>query len=952
MHSSNTMVKNIVFDAIRQHLATAQSGIRSYHVDSSRSEDLDEALRKTRVAKCATANVGSSTLNRFLSLQEDVLEATALEGCSLGSEAMSLLDGMASALDSYLDASVSGQGVDESVAAMLTSVKTYRAFRKLPEIDDSQIVSDLFNGSQECTEASCRTSDDKNKENDEVVSAELLAVFREEADDHLKQMYTSISQLKTEPDSREHLQAIRRAAHTLKGAAGVVGLRTLSHLSHRMEDLLDELFTEKLRFTSDHLALLLESTDVLQDLSSNEAGISPSKIENLYSAFDHAVGKQINDGCERLEGSEMAPPSGISDLASHGTSREVSERAIGGSGRTTSPARSLRVPLKRLDELRSVISELIIGQASCEQGAGKLSQLVNSLQPVFDRLRAVCYRLETQYEAPALSASPGVDTKNTSQVRHAGSTIDEDHADFDDLELDRYSSFHLLSRSLAEATSDAGTLIHELRSLSGEFDAQLSAQRQLTRDTQARVLQIRMLPFTSIAPRLHRAVREVSDQQNKNVQLVIDDQGVELDKTVLEELVDPLLHLLRNAVDHGIEREEVRRSRGKLLQSTITVSVSQHGTQIVIQIMDDGRGLDIEKIRSRAVQDGYLDVEESHAVSPQEIYAHIFLPGFSTASQVSEVSGRGVGMDVVRTNIENLNGAVSVDSTQGNGTTFTIQLPTTLVVTRALLVASQNVTYAIPTQAIARIHKVNREQVEHRDGESVVRIDDALYPLVRLNDHMGLASTKTNTSGTLVVALFASGKHEVALSFDKIVATRDIVVKTLGEHLGKVKGLLGATVLGDGVVVPILDPATLTTPQPMTLPPRLREPRELDNDNTSIMIVDDSISVRRALGALVSRANWLPIMARDGLDAMEVINGLEKPPSAILLDVEMPRMNGYEFLSEVRKKPEFVHTPILMITSRTGDKHRQRAIDLGATDYVGKPFEDDSLLELIRRHLG
>jgi chemosensory pili system protein ChpA (sensor histidine kinase/response regulator) len=565
-------------------------------------------------------------------------------------------------------------------------------------------------------------------------------------------------------------------------------------------------------------------------------------------------------------------------------------------------------------------------------------------------MRSVCQQLETKYEVPALwttsASGPGWASSVTDQ-----SAWNNDREEFDELEFDRYTDFHLLTRSLAETTSDTGAISHELRTLIGEFETLLAQQTQLTREAQTRLLQIRMVPFGSIATRLNRVLREVADRQKKSVELIIEGEQTELDKTVLEELVDPLLHLLRNSVDHGVETADVREANGKPATAQVHLSAAHYGTQVVIRIRDDGKGLDPVKIRSGIIQGGFLHEAEVDALSPNELFSYIFLPGFSTASHVTEISGRGVGMDIVRSNIDKLKGSIDVESHAGVGTCFTIRLPTTLVVTRALIALTNNETFAIPTHAVAKIRKVEPAATTQTDGKSMVRVDGTDYELVRFDSHMEFASVNTLSDDTLTVAIVQLGDRFVALLFDTILSTRDIVVKPLGNHLGNVHGLLGATVLGDGSVVPILDPAGLTScPTLSDSLPQLEVP-ECELQDVSVMIVDDSVSVRRALTNLIQRADWTPITARDGVDALEKMSELKTPPKVVLLDVEMPRMDGYELLASLRSKPQFEHTPIIMITSRAGEKHRRKAIELGATAYVVKPFQDEPLLHLMQRHI-
>ncbi len=964
----NREASAIVLRAIRKHLTAIEDGIQSYHGDPSKFEDLDESLRRTRVAKCATSIIGSATLSRLLSLQEDVLESVAIDGCALDDDILSLLTEMVSATSSFVDAQEQlptvGDALDVSQGGLVASLKSYRRYRRLPESDDDLAISDLFRGArnssihidgphlqspQDNTDdamASELSADSEEPTSDDTfqkdeIAPELLEVFQEEAEDHITQIYAGLGELQKDQGNREHIQNVRRAAHTFKGAAGAVGLRSLSKLSHRMEDVLDELYDGGTEPTPQLLSLLLETTDVLQDCLNDPDSSSVEKIPQLYAAYAALSG---DGNAADLPAVESAGQSEASSAAGDDT------KAAEQSKSKTSQSRSVRVPSHRLDEVRNVVSELMINRTSLEQHMEQLVSCVDELQPVLNRMRSVCHQLETKYEVPALWTTSAAGSGWAPNTDH--SAWRDDREEFDELEFDRYTDFHLLTRSLAETTSDTGAISHELRTLIGDFQTLLARQTQLTREAQSRLLQIRMVPFGSVSTRLQRVLREVADRQQKSVELIIEGEQTELDKTVLEELVDPLLHLLRNSVDHGVEAADVREAKGKPSTAQVYLSAAHYGTQVVIRIRDDGKGLDPDKIRSGIIQGGYLDDEEVDALSPNELFSYIFLPGFSTASQVTEISGRGVGMDIVRSNIEKLKGSIDVESNIGVGTCFTIRLPTTLVVTRALIAKTNNETFAIPTHAVTKIRKVEPGATVQHDGKSMASVDGTVYELARFDSQFEFASFTPLADETLTVAIVQLGDRFVALSFDTILSTRDIVVKPLGNHLGDVHGLLGATVLGDGSVVPILDPAGLITcPALSESLPQIAPVPDGDFQDVAVMIVDDSVSVRRALTNLIQRADWTPITARDGADALETIGDLKTPPHVVLLDVEMPRMDGYELLGILRSKPEFEHTPIIMITSRGGEKHRRKAIELGATAYVVKPFQDEPLLLLMQRHI-
>ncbi len=827
----------------------------------------------------------------------------------------------------------------------------------------------------------------------ERVSADLLEVFNEEAEDHLKAIYAAFGRIEKGGAERDLIQDIRRAAHTLKGAAGAVGLRVVTQLSHRMEDLLDRLYEGQIAVTAEILMLLYNTTDTLQDLVSGkydrdamqvtisghyaayaellEAPVGratspsvPTTVPNYVTANAQQHGRvdnpsyKDNDASSSNEIEVAALPSFGSKTVIAAAKAEENEAKA--DPRASRSGQVLRVPIERLDTLVRVVSELIINRTSFEQRMSDFKHFVGEMTLTIDRLKRVSQEMESRYGVTALggrglknAAGDGAAAMaNNFQINQA--RLDE----FDALEFDRYTEFHLLSRSLAESTSDLNTVGGELKTLIGDFDSMLTRQGRLSRDCQDRLMRIRMVPVATLATRLHRTVRVVAQQQGKQVDLDIVGEHIELDKLLLEEMADPLLHILRNAADHGIEPPALRVVRGKPERATIRVKAFYQGTQVVLQISDDGNGLDVERIRQTAIANGLIAASQAETLSDEDLYQFIFLPGFSTAKEVSEVSGRGVGMDIVRSKVHALKGTIGVESEAGQGTTFTVRLPMTLAVTRALMVHAANETFAIPMQAVVQILRLERDSIEKLGREPIVRIGGKAHPLVKLSQQLRLKGTSDESTSTVPVLIVEAGGHQIALAVDKILSGRDIVVKTLGNHLWSVKGLIGATLMGDGSVVPILDPAELVgsslghvatvTPSRAAPVNRIKQ----HNDVPTIMIVDDSVSVRRVMTNLIKSAGWLPMEASNGIEALEKLQASAVKPDMFLLDIEMPRMDGYELLASLRSQDTHRSTPIVMVTSRAADKHRKKAIDLGATDYLIKPYQDEQLLSLIGKLVG
>ena len=798
----------------------------------------------------------------------------------------------------------------------------------------------------------------------EEVSPELLGVYREEAEDHLKAIYAALRELEEKPGDRDLIQQVRRPAHTLKGAAGAVGLQVVTKLAHRMEDLLDRLYDENATVSPLQIKLLYSSVDCLTELS--EGGFdhkaTTTTIVELFRQFESEAPSSPTKASGQDESAQTSDPVDLSEIvvaprsftqnAASNKDEETTESSKK-AAEVLNPDQVLRVPLERLDDIVRTVSELIINRTAFEQRMQDFGKFVEELQLTISRLRQTSNELETRYGVNALGKQRFVGGDGEFISSTGGFVKSSRFEEFDSLEFDRYTNFHLISRALSETTADINTISGELRNLLGDFDSLLTRQGRLSRDTQDRLMRIRMVPFAHVTTRLHRVVRGVARQQDKLIDLVVEGESVELDKNVLEEIVDPLMHLLRNAADHGVEPPALRMARGKTERATIRLKASYQGTQVVILVEDDGAGIDTERVRQKAVEKGIITASQAESLSTDEVCQLIFVPGFSTAAEVSEISGRGVGMDIVKHKVQRLKGTIQTMSVEGEGTTFTIRLPMTMAVTRALMVVVGNSLFAIPMQAVTQILRVDRTALEKMGRDRVVRVGGELFPVSTLAQQLGIASSSDESNSAVPMLLVNAGDQEVAVCIDRVIGGRDIVVKTLGTHLRHVKGIIGATLMGDGAVVPILDPAELGAPQQTATPKRHVTPNVKKNTSAlRVMIVDDSVSVRRVMANLVTNAGWTPFVAKDGVDALEQLHSGAVTPDVFLLDIEMPRMDGYELLSALRAQDAYRRTPVVMITSRAGGKHRDKAIALGADDYIVKPYQDETLLATIRRLAG
>ncbi|MGL6073260.1 MAG: hybrid sensor histidine kinase/response regulator [Fimbriiglobus sp.] len=762
---------------------------------------------------------------------------------------------------------------------------------------------------------------------EEPISPELLEVFSLEAEEHLRAINTTLPLLQDKPADKELIQTIRRSAHTLKGAAAMVGFKAITKLSHRMEDVLDVIYEDTAPVPASLFPVLFRSADTLTDLAAGKT--DDARLVRLFADYDAAM--------EQLASSDEAAP------VAKKPEVDDAEVAAQVAAATKRSGQYVRVPIERLDELTKLIGELVIARTAFEQRATDYVRMMEELQLSSTRLKRCSTKLETEYETRALSTTGASNRGGGSSFNSYG---------FDDLEFDRYTDFHLISRELAETTTDVQTIGNELGHLNGDIEAFLTRKARITSDIQDKLMRIRMVPLETLANQLHRTVRTTAEIARKPAALVLEGESTELDKTVLEDLSEPLMHLLRNGVDHGLESVEERRAFGKPERGTITVKAYQEGPQIIVQIKDDGRGINPEAIRNKAVQGGYATAEAVASLSDSEIYRFLFLPGFSTAKAISEISGRGVGLDIVLAKVQKLKGTINIDSKVGVGSTFSIRLPLTLAVSRALMLQSHNQTFAIPLNAVEQIIRLD-EEPETVGEKPVLRFEGKLYPLIHLATALQLPPTADEAVKKPPVLLLNTGDARVGVVVDKILGGREIVVKNLGHHVRRVKGISGATIMGDGSVVLILNPNDLAAARTRNIvssratPARGLEPKG-QKAALRVMIVDDSPSVRRVVSSLIKKTGWTEIPAKDGLDALEILGRMGTPPDVILSDVEMPRMDGYELLSTIKNQPAYKSIPVVMITSRAGDKHRKKAIGLGAAGYIVKPYQDEALLATIR----
>jgi chemosensory pili system protein ChpA (sensor histidine kinase/response regulator) len=598
-------------------------------------------------------------------------------------------------------------------------------------------------------------------------------------------------------------------------------------------------------------------------------------------------------------------------------------------------AETARVEAALLDALLNGAGEINIFQSRLAQQLKSIEFHLGELGGTVSRLREQLRKLEAETEAQIL-------------YRH------QDDADaesgFDPLELDRYSTIQQLSRALAESANDVASINELLHGLTNEADTLLTQQARVTSDLQSGLMQTRMVPFQRHVPRLQRIVRQACADTGKQAELVVEGEANEIDRQVLESMLPPFEHLLRNSLAHGIEKPELRRQRGKPEVGRVLLKIRREGSEVIVEVGDDGGGLDLAAIRRKAYEKGLL--AENQKITDEQAVELILQPGFSTAGELTHTAGRGVGMDVVDNEVKKLGGSMRIETRTGEGTRFLIRLPYTLAITHALIVNVGDETFALPLPTVEGITRLSRDKILKHLTEDEPKLDygGIVYRIQHLGSLVGAApSALPEDENAVSLVLIRAGDNSTALLTDSLEGSREIVVKTLGPHIASVPGVTGATILGDGRVIMILDPGTLVRAH------RPAEPaRPAANGATAAqvtaLVVDDSITMRRVTQRLLERRGAKVYTARDGLDAISVLQ--EHMVDVILLDIEMPRMDGYQFATHVRNDPKSKHVPIIMITSRSGEKHRAKAIEIGVNDYLSKPYQESQLVAAIEALVG
>ena len=779
------------------------------------------------------------------------------------------------------------------------------------------------------------------------IDADLLEVFIDEAREILDHADGVLAQWHAEPAEVKHVAELQRDLHTLKGGARIAGLLPVGDLAHAIETLLEKPIRDSER-TGILITALEASFDQLHSLVQHiSQGQTPDYPQATIDHLLTLAGQATLTGDAVLAAVAMPTPIRAACLpatAAIANVLDLPELLPEVDEEVRSSQEQIRVRADLLDSLVNHAGEVAIYRSRLEQQvAGYRFNLVE-LEQTVSRLRSQLRMLEIETEAQIIA-------RFQREHREAGLTV------FDPLELDRYSQLQQYSRALAESVSDLVSIQNMLDELTRQAETLLIQQSRVSTELQEGLLRTRMLPFDTMVPNLRRTLRQAAQEQGKNAQLYVDGAHGEMDRHLLDRIKAPFEHMLRNAIAHGIETPVERRNAGKPAEGAVHIQVAREATEVVIRVSDDGRGLDRAAIRKRGIERGLLRADTRP--TDNQLLSLITQPGFSTASQVTQLAGRGVGMDVVANEIKQLGGSLSIESEEGKGSIFVLRLPFTLAVTQAILVRIGEATFAIPMTSVQGVARVNPEDLAAllTEDEPSFQYGNESYGIHDLAELLGLPPGLPAEGEPQPLLLTRAGDLRAAIRIDAVLGSREIVVKSVGPQISSVPGLLGATIMGDGSVLIILDLAPLVRHGIIRRDQRLAEGLsaiqapvvEEVRVRPLVMVVDDSITMRKVTSRVLERNEFEVSTAKDGVDAVEKLH--ERVPDLMLLDIEMPRMDGYELATHMKADPRLRDVPIIMITSRSGDKHRQRAFDIGVDRYLGKPYQEAELLVQINEVL-
>src|SRR5438552_4960959 len=760
----------------------------------------------------------------------------------------------------------------------------------------------------------------------------------------------------------------------------VTGVQTCAlPISHRVEDLIGRMREGEIEPSPAVVDLCLESVDVLKktlhrqwsdeiemrtgvdSLLGRIAEFAPLEPEEAGTSAD------ASDPTEAQHAKEIVVASRVG-----GVTKKSAKQAQGGA----SAVKSVRIALARLDRMMNTVGELVINRTRMVGRVAELEKLVDTLSFSKERLQGKVAECQEKYEFNRISNSRGAKTpwnpEPTPQMLTSAAAGDKSFwSEFSELEMDRYDDFNILSRSMAEISADVNAVLSQLEGFIGRVEGDIDEFTKLAHHLQDEITAARMVPIGTLYSRLSRAVRDAATSTGKHVELDLSGSETELDNNIIQQISDPLVHLVRNSVAHGIELPEGRREADKSEVGRVTLRAYHRGNHIYIEVEDDGRGIDYDRVKQSAVDRGLVSHETASSLTERELREMLFHPGFSTAPLKTELAGRGVGLDVVRANLNSLNGEIEIQSTAGAGTKFILKVPLTLIISPALFVRCGTANFALPLAVVEEIRRLRADEIEDVGGKLLTKVRDVVTEVIRLDSYLGLPPLEP-INGYFRMVVANADNRQVGIVVDEVLGKDEIVIKSLGEYLRRVKLFPGTTIAPDGSLILLLDlnrmiasePGERKSIQASASAARIFAPGSAAIAKGSIptdaidrvhhervvVVADDSISVRKFVGRMLEKNGYRVILASDGLEAAELIT--QHGCHLVITDLEMPRMTGYEPMAQLRQSPATRRIPVMVVTSRAGAKHRDRAMKEGAVAFLTKPVQEDQLTEAVEQLIG
>ena len=775
---------------------------------------------------------------------------------------------------------------------------------------------------------------------------EIMEDFLIEAFELIEQIDHDLVELEANPEDLELLNRIFRVAHTVKGSSSFLNFDVLTELTHHMEDVLNKARKGELKITPDIMDVVLESVDMMKGL-----------LESIRdNGSDAAAGIDIKNICVRLtQISEGEAPSAAAEAPAAPSPEQVKEPEPVAPAVEAAPEVSDAELSKLSDSEVEAEIERLLKVRKAEDQARRASKGIAPKSP--EEIAPAASAAPAPAPKPAPSRERDADKKvpaaSSSSAVAQEQTIRVEVKRLDHL-MNLIGELVLGKNRLLKIYDDVEER-YEGEKFLEELNQVVSSLSLVTTDIQLAVMKTRMLPIAKVFNKFPRMIRDLSRDLGKQIDLEISGEETELDKSIVEEIGDPLVHIIRNSCDHGIEDPETRKAMGKPEKGLVQLKAYNEGNHIVVEIVDDGKGLDADMLKSKSIEKGIITEREADAMSEKEAFGLIFRPGFSTAAKVTNVSGRGVGMDVVKTNIEKLNGIIDIESEVGKGTVMKLKIPLTLAIIQSLLVGTQEEFYAIPLASVLETVRVPIDDIYTIDGKNVLRLRDEVLSLVRLSDVFGVEKVFDGGDHTYVV-IIGVAEAKLGIIVDTLVGQEEIVIKSMGDYLQNIPGIAGATIRGDGRVTLIIDVGAMME---MAKDIKVDIRAEIEDSTKAkekpsdykVLIVDDSKMDRTIMQKALEPTGVTIIEATNGVEALNVIKSGEHSFDAILIDIEMPRMDGYTLAGEIRKYSKYRNLPLIAVTSRTSKTDRLRGVEVGMTEYITKPYSAEYLENVVRKNI-